>query len=91
MGTAQMSPRSFLLCTSGSCCTVCSGHSTNLSEFTKCLDNAFRHILGFLGYPGQGQELDMVIMMGPLNSAYSMIPGFCDFKLAVPPAAHAWP
>lgn len=36
----------------------------NLSEFKKGLDNAFRHGVGFLGCPAQGQQLDSMILMG---------------------------
>lgn len=48
-----------------------SGHSASLREFNKCLDNTLR----FLECPVNGQELDMVILMGPfpLNILYDSV------------------
>lgn len=43
-----------------------SGHSTK-PEFKKHLDSALSHRVGLLGCPVQGQELDLMILMGPLQ------------------------
>lgn len=37
------------------------------SVFKKCLDNAFGYMVGLLGCPAQGQELDSMILMGPFQ------------------------
>ena len=54
-----------------------SGHSPNLLEFKKHLDNALRHRFCILGGPVWNQELDSAISMCPIqlrifcNSLYS--------------------
>lgn len=48
-----------------------SGRSTSLTELKKDLDNTLRHMVGPLGL--SCQEMDLIILMGPFSSGYSMI------------------
>ena len=42
------------------------GHSTELSKFKKHLDVALGYVVSFLGGPVWSQELDSMILEGPL-------------------------
>ena len=50
---------------------ILSGHRKRMGaamlEFKKCLDNAFRHTVWFLGAAVLSQELDSMILMSPFQ------------------------
>ena len=48
-------------------------HGPKLLEFRECLYTALRHRVWMLDVPMWGQELDLMILMGPSSSGYSMI------------------